>query len=108
MNQYPGNLIPKDLGMGYCLNGTNGNETLCEGDSGGPAFWEDKDDFNRAYLVGIASTRWTVSPFQQCGDRPIQPGKFSRVNIAKTLNWLLVNSGTDLEDCLLEQFPFQK
>ena len=94
--------VPKDLGIGYCLNGTNGYETMCVGDSGGPAFWEDQEDSNRAYLIGIFSNFFKRKK-QVCGEEPFFPGLFSRVNIAKTLNWLLPNAGKDLDDCLLEE-----
>ena len=33
------------------------NETICPGDSGSPIIWEDPNDNNRAYLVGIASQK---------------------------------------------------
>ena len=101
-HQFPHHPIPKNLGIGYCLNGTNGYETLCVGDSGGPAFWEDQEDSNRAYLIGIASASYGRKD-QACGEEPFRPAMFSRVNIANTLNWLIPNAGIDLDDCLLEE-----
>ena len=101
-HQWPDLPVPKDLGTGYCLNGTNGNETLCIGDSGGPAFWEDQNDSGRAYLIGIAAETYFPLTDQKCGEEPINPGVFARVNVANTLNWLIPNAGKELEDCLLD------
>ena len=115
-NQYPDLPVPKDLGIGYCLNGTIGIETMCLGDSGGPAFWEDQNDSDRAYLIAIASHTITIdsdddyddSSYNKtkinptCGQQTY-PGIFSRVNVANTLNWLIPNAGKDLEKCLLEE-----
>ena len=101
-HQFPHHPIPKKLGIGYCLNGTNEYETLCEGDSGGPAFWEDQEDSDRAYLIGIASAAYGRKN-QVCGEEPFRPAMFSRVNIANTLNWLIPNAGIDLDECLLDE-----
>ena len=101
--QYPDNPPgPDQLESIYCLGGTNGNETMCLGDSGGPAFWEDPNDTNRAFLIGIASSYLALED-QTCGEEPFIPGMFSRVNIDNTLKWLLSNAGTDLDDCLLKE-----
>ena len=32
-------------------------QNICTGDSGGPVIWEDKNDKNRAYLVGVLFMR---------------------------------------------------
>ena len=87
----------------YCLTGAYGNETMCDGDSGGPAFWEDTKDGNRAYLIGIGSSSNHGDRELACGEAPFKPGIFSRVNTDTTLNWLLSNAGKDLKKCLLEE-----
>ena len=75
---------------------------MCMGDSGGPAFWEDQNDSDRAYLIGIASAYFKIKANQACGEDPLYPGVFARVNVANTLNWLIPNAGKELEDCLLD------
>ena len=50
----------KYFNRGFCVIGQN-NETICPGDSGSPIIWEDPNDDNRAYLVGIASQKEPIS-----------------------------------------------
>ena len=51
--------IPVWLGFGSCtIDGfgrtypDTGNRSTCLGDSGGPIFWEDFNDNERAYMIG--------------------------------------------------------
>ena len=44
----------KYIDNGFCLLGING-ETSCYGDSGSPVIWEDPNNDNHPYLLGITS-----------------------------------------------------
>ena len=65
------------------------------GDSGGPLLWQDKDDSDRAYLVGILSQM-----HGKCQD----PTKYSVATYVsgKIFKWIMENEGLGIEisDCL--------
>ena len=76
------------------VNKNNRSVTACHGDSGGPVIWEDKNDQNRAYLMGIVSRG-----DGGCGKG--DPAKPRRdVWIKKLSKWLILYGDPEIEKCL--------
>ena len=88
---------------GFCVMGQN-NETICPGDSGSPIIWEDPNDNNRAYLVGIASQKEpTIANLNNpyCGPLAEIPAKYAKVidgNIDILEFWF--NGGKDFDSAI--------
>ena len=63
---------------------------------GGPAIWEDRDDHNRAYVIGIIS----MMQFDICGDEPLHKPTIPNIFAAipgKVSKWIHKNIKEDLE-----------
>ena len=91
---------------GFCVIGKIRKETICVGDSGGPAIWEDPKFNNRAYLMGIASEMGGYT----CGKHPVLPATFASVP-GEVMKWVLKHGGEDVEDCLVKksfQYSYDK
>ena len=107
---FPGHQHAVDLEndhKGFCVIGKMRKETICIGDSGGPAIWEDPKFNNRAYLMGIASEKGGDSV---CGKQPVLPSTFSSVP-GKVMKWVLKHGGEDVDDCLVKnsfQYSYNK
>ena len=92
---------------GFCVLGKMRKESICIGDSGGPAIWEDPKYNNRAYLMGIASEK---GGDLVCGKYPVLPSTFSSVP-GKVMKWVLKHGGKDVDDCLVKnsfQYSYNK
>ena len=92
---------------GFCVLGKMRKESVCAGDSGGPAIWEDPIYNNRAYLMGIASE---MGGKGLCGQEPILPSTFSSVP-GEVMEWVLKHGGKDVDDCLVKnsfQYSYDK
>ena len=86
----------------FCVRGLN-EQTICEGDSGGPVIWEDKNDLNRAYLMGIASQKQGLG----CGISPNNPSNFALIPAPNVLDWIVKFDFEHKEiiECLHENSP---
>ena len=92
---------------GFCVIGKMRKESICIGDSGGPAIWEDPKYNNRAYLMGIASEK---GGDLVCGKYPVLPSTFSSVP-GEVMKWVLKHGGEDVDDCLVKnsfQYSYNK
>ena len=100
LDRFPKEVHEKDLDqsrIGFCLIGKHRKESLCVGDSGGPAIWEDPKYNNRAYLMGIASE----THHEKCGNPPIAPSTFVAVP-GDVMTWVLSKGGKDVDECLVK------
>ena len=86
----------------FCVRGLK-EQTICQGDSGGPVIWEDKNDMNRAYLIGIASKAQSVG----CGNPPNSPSIFALIPAPNVLDWIVKfdYEHREIIDCLHENGP---
>ena len=92
---------------GFCVIGKMRKESICIGDSGGPAIWEDPKYNNRAYLMGIASEK---GGDLVCGKYPVLPSTFSSV-LGEVMKWVLNHGGEDVDECLVKnsfQYSYNK
>ena len=92
---------------GFCVIGKMRKESICIGDSGGPAIWEDPKYNKRAYLMGIASE---MGGKGVCGQEPVLPSTFSSVP-GEVMEWVLKHGGKDVDDCLVKnsfQYSYDK
>ena len=77
-------------------------QIICQGDSGGPVIWEDKNDLNRAYLMGIAS-----EGHFGCGKSPNGPSNFALIPAPNVLDWIVRfdYEHKEIIECLHENGP---
>ena len=65
----------------------------CLGDDGGPLFWEDPDDFEKGYLVGITSLGGMDCSLEDA----TMPVVYTYV--ASIFSWMLKVAGPDIQEC---------
>ena len=71
----------KKFTNGFCILGEN-RESPCQGDSGSPVIWEDRNNDNRAFLMGIISQKAFpnhIKPKIQCGPNSEFPAKCTHI-----------------------------
>ena len=109
LDYYPKSVHEKNLDQSrsaFCLIGKHRKESICVGDSGGPAIWEDAKFNNRAYLMGIASE----TSNSLCGLEPIAPSIFATLP-GDVMKWVLKHGGDEVDDCLVKdshQYSYNK